>query len=566
MNNKEFENLDKLLNFDNAKKDIILKNLFFTNSDYFINNDYNIDVSSDVYTDTNINKWAQELPDLYGSKLLILEFLNNPINNKDILIKRQSSYMNDTINFEILKEYENDILWIYKLNQEINKDNAINILFPSSYFLYLINYFEPLLDSYHIYKIGFIPFSSIMYPLTSIFAPLCYINKYLKLNMSVYKYLNLMKKFIYMFLKPSGNIRVDILKIIAFFIYVFLYIYNIYQTFEYSYILYKTKKTLHKKMSGVINFINEVKYIFNLISYKDILSPYLKNIFNPSSLNCSNTMTNIYKYWKNNDIKNSIDSLLISIYTIDIINSISKLKNTSQWNYPTYDNNIPTKIWDIKNPLLKKNQISNPINLSKNIIITGPNAAGKTTYVKSILSNIILAQTFGIIYGIKGNIIIYDTIYSFMRISDEIGYKSYFEVEAEYCSKMINKANELSKSNKNGLFLMDEPMHSTPPTEGMATAYAVGEYIGNLPHINIIITTHFHKLILLETNYPDKFINLSVEAIPNKDSFIFPYKIKKGYSYQCIAIELLSCKKFPDSVIKSAIEMKKIIYNNINSN
>ena len=93
MNNKEFENLDKLLNFDNAKKDIILKNLFFTNYDYFINNDYNIDVSSDVYTDTNINKWAQELPDLYGSKLLILEFLNNPINNKDILINRWTTFI-----------------------------------------------------------------------------------------------------------------------------------------------------------------------------------------------------------------------------------------------------------------------------------------------------------------------------------------------------------------------------------------------------------------------------------------------------------------------------------------
>ena len=48
--------------------------------------------------------------------------------------------------------------------------------------------------------------------------------------------------------------------------------------------------------------------------------------------------------------------------------------------------------------------------------------------------------------------ILYDTINSFMRVSDELGNKSYFEAEAEYCLNMINKANEISKYNKRGLF------------------------------------------------------------------------------------------------------------------
>ena len=58
---------------------------------------------------------------------------------------------------------------------------------------------------------------------------------------------------------------------------------------------------------------------------------------------------------------------------------------------PEY-NNIETKLWDAKNPLLNMYQVSNPVNLNKNIIVTGPNAGGKTTYVKTILSNIILGQ------------------------------------------------------------------------------------------------------------------------------------------------------------------------------
>ena len=274
-------------------------------------------------------------------------------------------------------------------------------------------------------------------------------------------------------------------------------------------------------------------------------------------------MTNIYKLWKKDNIKNIISNLLITIYTYDIINSISMIKDTNNYSIVNYDNTQDTKIWNMKNPLLSDSQISNPVNLNKNIIITGPNAAGKTTYVKSILSNIILAQTLGIIYGSKCNIQLYDCIYSFMRISDELGHKSYFEAEVELCSKMMEKSKELLNLNKKGLFLMDEPMHSTPPIEGVATAFAVAENIGLNPNISIIITTHFFKLTSLEKLYPNNFINLSVEAIEKNNSFYFPYKIKKGSSYQCIAIELLNNKNFPISVINSAKNMKKKICSNI---
>jgi DNA mismatch repair ATPase MutS len=126
---------------------------------------------------------------------------------------------------------------------------------------------------------------------------------------------------------------------------------------------------------------------------------------------------------------------------------------------------------------------------------------------------------------------------------------------------------------------MDEPMHSTPPTEGMATAYAVIEYLSKLNGITLIITTHFHKLVKLEELYPDRFINLSVDAIAvnaakatkaaiadtsNKTQYIFPYKIRRGYSYLCIAIELLDIKEFPPVIIENAIKMKNKICNDFN--
>ena len=566
MNNNEIKNLNELLDFNTTNKNHILDNLITSENNNTVNN---IEITNNVYKDTDIENWGNNLPELCGSKKLILKILNNPINNKELLLKRQSAYINnyDDVCFKILKEYENDILWTFKLNDEILEDNAIHALFPSSFIYKYINLIEPILDSYHFYKIGFIPLSSLIYPITSLLAPFFYLKKYMNTNLTISNYLTLIKNFLILFFKSTGNFKQNILKFIFFCIYVFIYMYNIYQTFEFSYILYNTKKNLHKKMDGLIKFINEANEIidnFNKEKSQEImLKPFINKYYYPYELKLKNTMTDIYKLWKNDSIKETISKLLLTIYTYDIINSISKIKLVSNYNNCYYDNYNSTKIWGMKNPVLSTTQVSNPVDLNKNIIITGPNAAGKTTYVKSILSNIILSQTFGIIYGNKSSMQLYDCIYSFMRITDELGKKSYFEAEAELCLEMINKSNEIIKLNKKGLFLMDEPMHSTPPTEGMATAYAVAENIGLKPNINIIITTHFYKLTNLEKKYPDKFINLSVEAIENNNNFIFPYKIKKGSSCQCIAIELLSDKKFPLSVINSAKNIKKIICNNI---
>jgi len=128
-----------------------------------------------------------------------------------------------------------------------------------------------------------------------------------------------------------------------------------------------------------------------------------------------------------------------------------------------------------------------------------------------------------------------------MRVVDITGEMSYFETETNYCNNMILVAEKLEKENKRGLFLMDEPMHSTPPIEGVSVAYSVAKYLGNMKGVSLIITTHFHNLIELEYEDNNKFINLSVSADFNKNTnnYDFNYKINRGGSKQIIAIELL---------------------------
>ena len=554
---QEKKELYELLDFTEVKKKMILTTLITNDILYD-----SIDISEDVYKDTSIDKWAEKLPTLSGSCLLMNKLMHSPTNNLNILKQRQESYKDYDVDFSVLQDYEDDVLWIYKLNQDIQSNNLIHALFPSTFLISYINYIEPVLEFYHIYKIYLTPINVLIYPIITFLSPLYYVRNFLKLNVSVSTYMTMLYKIMQMFFRHSGGIKTFLIKLVTISFYAFLFFYNIYQTFEYCYMLYGVKDTLYQRITNLNIFINKAKEILSKVSTQTIQA-FIKLSSTDYSITLNNSMTSVYKLWKSDLLKEKISNLLLSIYVIDIVHSISEVRKRNNWCLTEYGEKV--RMWNMKNPILNPKQVGNPIDLSKNIIITGPSAAGKTTYVKSILSNIILSQTLGIAYAIKAEIILYDSIISFMRISDILGSKSYFEVEAEYCNRMMQKATYLSDNNMKGLFLMDEPMHSTPPTEGMATAFAVAEYIGNLRGTNIILTTHFHKLTLLQQIYYDKFINLSVEAVPQATGFFFPYTIKKGHSYQCIAIELLSSKDFPDSVIKSAINMKNKIYSEINS-
>ena len=433
-----------------------------------------------------------------------------------------------------------------------------------------MNYSSYLLDIYHFYKIILMPLTSLIYPLSILYTPYYYINRYLHIDMSFVKYMGIIYEFLKILFKLSGNIKTDLTKIITIFIYLSIYIYSIYQTFYISYIIYKTREKLFNKLIGLVDFIktsitiikqsNNIWKSFFLYS-NSITEEEINNSINNLSL-LDNNLSTVYKLWKNDNYKYDIINLLKIIYTIDAIDVICKLKNTNNWCLPTY-NDTNTKILAVNNPLLPLNQVSNPVNLSKNIIITGVNAGGKTTYVKSITINIILAQTIGIINALKGNVYLYDAIITFMRVSDELGSKSYFEAETSHCNNMINVADELFKQNKRGLFLMDEPMHSTPPIEGVSVAFSVAEYLAKLKSVTLIITTHFHNLIELEEKYKSLFINLNVNATYNTITklYEFNYKINRGGSKQIIAIELLEKHKFNKDIINSAIEMKNKLYN-----
>lgn len=550
---EEKKELHNFLDFSQAKKSAIIGSL--VNTDIYYES---IDVSDDVFKDTDINRWSASVPCLDGTKELLRNLTHKPINDSNVLRRRQDCYRGIECDISVLKDYEDDVLWIYTLNDEIKHNNLIHALFPSAFIVSYINHVECALNLFHVYKLYINPLSTLLYPLVTLLAPLYYLRT-LKFNMSLSMYISLISKMVRMLFTYSGNIKQTLMKIVSVGFYAFLFAYNIYQTFEYSYMLHQIRSTLYDRVRNFNTFVSHALRIFEDLP-DDIASPFIK-IGPTSNVILADNMSFVYRLWKDKELKKSISCILLKMYAIDVVCSVARLKE-SGWCDVDYSGT--TKMWHMKNPLLRIDQVANPVDLSKNIIITGPNAAGKTTYVKTALLNILLSQSLGVAYAIRAEVEIYDNISSFMRITDVLGSKSYFEAEAEYCNRMMNKSKLLSESNRRGLFIMDEPMHSTPPTEGMATAFAVAEYIGGLPGITLIVTTHFYMLTNLEEAYGDRYLNLSVEAIKGPDRFHFPYTIKRGPSNQCIAIELLDSKEFPRSVIDSAVIMKNKICNGSN--
>jgi DNA mismatch repair ATPase MutS len=173
----------------------------------------------------------------------------------------------------------------------------------------------------------------------------------------------------------------------------------------------------------------------------------------------------------------------------------------------------------------------------------------------------ILSQTFGIACALKANVLIVHAIGSFMRIEDSLGQASLFEAEAKRCAELLEQAHQFASAHKRALYFLDEPMHSTPPIEGCATSMAVIEHMGRLPGIRVLVTTHYHDCIHLETMHPKYFQNISMDAYidENTGRYTFPYKITNGASLKCIALELLNEKNLPKLLIEHAIILKNKI-------
>lgn len=528
-------------------------------------NDKETLVAPTLFGELTLEPWLTTQCATLGGKYLFPKLVARPTHDVSLLESRQQAakQLNLAIIRPLLqkiKDLEPHVLWIFGL-PPLNKEAwPFRMLFPTWPVFSTMNHVPVLLACYHIFRTYLAPWGNLLYPLTTIFGPYAYVKRALKWPLTFVAYVRMLKIAVRYMLRPAETPMATIMRYATFVAYIGMFLYGVLQSFDLAAMMRDAIRRLDQKVTAVREFVAT----FQELQKECHWTPNQWTAFAPASARDSvvpeipSGMSGMYALWTNRELRDRIQSILKNVYTVDMACATKKLQTTPGWCVPTYGEH--TAMLSMGHPLLPGSQVRNPFALNKNIIITGPNAAGKTTYMKSICCNQILAQTVGVVCARRAVVSLVHAIGSFIRVADTVGKDSLFEAEAKRCSEMLEEATAIAARHQKALYFLDEPMHSTPPIEGAATAMAVVRHLAAMEGIRVFVTTHYHTMIELETEDPSRFINVCMEAIPTHDpSFHFPYRLRKGSSRQCIAIDLLQAKGFPDAFIESAIRYKNKI-------
>lgn len=185
--------------------------------------------------------------------------------------------------------------------------------------------------------------------------------------------------------------------------------------------------------------------------------------------------------------------------------------------------------------------IKNNITIDKNIIITGPNASGKTTLLKSVLLNIIMSQQFGMGCYKRANIHLYKQFHSYLNIPDTSGRDSLFQAEARRCKDILENIETNVKDRHFCIF--DELYSGTNPNDAILCAEIYLKGLFQFKCVDFILTTHYIQLC----EKLDKSVsNFKMNVIENKDNIKYLYKIEKGISYVHGGKQILKDLNYPE--------------------
>ena len=210
--------------------------------------------------------------------------------------------------------------------------------------------------------------------------------------------------------------------------------------------------------------------------------------------------------------------------------------------------------------LLKRNDfVPNDCSLDcsqeRMMIITGPNMAGKSTYMRQIALITLMAHIGCYVPAKSAKIAIADRIFTRIGASDDLSYgQSTFMVE------MIEVATILQRATISSLVVLDEIGRGTSTFDGLSIAGAVVEDIAKRIKCKTLFSTHYHELTELEGRI-EGVRNYKVTAAESKNSVIFLHKIMRGGTNKSFGIEVAGLAGIPKSVITRAKEISKQLEN-----
>jgi DNA mismatch repair ATPase MutS len=300
-----------------------------------------------------------------------------------------------------------------------------------------------------------------------------------------------------------------------------------------------------QKYNTYTPFYSEIEkhknHMINLHNDISILLPYNNTVTKLTQLGFY--MKLYYDIYFNEDTHNTfMYSVFLHQYDTDI-SALHTLVKNKKLNKCKISNKT-----SIKNmyylPHINDNPVKNSIDLEKNIIITGPNASGKTTVLKSLFINILLSQQFG--YGCysSAKICLYDKFHSYLNIPDTSGRDSLFQAEARRCKEILEIITNNDKEKHFCIF--DEIYSGTNPNDAVLCANL---YLKGMNHykycVDFALTTHYIQLC--ENFDKDTIIkNVKMNVDVNEHSIKYLYQLVSGISYVHGGKHILKQLNYPE--------------------
>ena len=260
-----------------------------------------------------------------------------------------------------------------------------------------------------------------------------------------------------------------------------------------------------------------------------------------------------------------------AVAKLDTFISLAVVADLNNYCRPKMNENGVIDIKDGRHPVVEK-MINNDMFIANDTyldngssrisIITGPNMAGKSTYMRQTAIIVLMAQIGSFVPAASAKIGIVDRIFTRVGASDDLASgQSTFMVE------MNEVANILRNATSNSLLILDEIGRGTSTFDGLSIAWAVVEHISNpkLLGAKTLFATHYHELTELEGKLNN--VNNYCIAVKEKgDDIVFLRKIVKGGADKSYGIQVAKLAGVPDSVIERAKEIvDKLIENDIAS-
>lgn len=247
----------------------------------------------------------------------------------------------------------------------------------------------------------------------------------------------------------------------------------------------------------------------------------------------------------------------------DVTSSLAYASILHNWTRPLVDDSSAFEVVNGRHPVVELHlpdgefvpndiTISSPADFNENCstsfaLITGPNMAGKSTYLRQNALIALLAQTGSFVPAEKAHIGIVDRIFCRVGASDNLA-----RGESTFLVEMTETANILRSATEKSLVIMDEVGRGTSTEDGLSIAWAISEYLLNTIKCKTLFATHYHELTRLNHNA----MKLLCMAVSDKSgSIVFLRKIMEGASENSYGLHVAKLAGVPESVISRASEI-----------